>query len=153
MSVDERALHALRQHLEEILGVDDAAQLVSVAVGMRDDLTALRREVQDIRAVMVTEQELSRQLARFATKDDLARFATKDDLARFATKDDLARFATSDQLVTLEERLSMKIDLRTQELLATVRGEFVTQLRAMFLGLVTVLVAIAGLGITLATTL
>lgn len=38
---------------------------------------------------MITDRDIEKLKAVFATKDDLNRFATKDDLKNFATKDDL----------------------------------------------------------------
>lgn len=52
---------------------------------------------------MVTQNELRKELARFATKKDLERFATKKDLERFATKEDFERFATKEELSALRE--------------------------------------------------
>src|SRR5262245_15994947 len=49
-----------------------------------EDLNALRSEFP-------TRQDLTRELERFATKEDLKRFATKEDLEPFATKEDLSR--------------------------------------------------------------
>lgn len=48
---------------------------------------------------MITDADIKKMKAVFATKDDLKAFATKEDLKKFMTKEDLRR--STDQLVEL----------------------------------------------------
>ncbi len=72
---------------------------------------------------MITDADVKKLKAVFATKDDLVamekrfdrKFATKDDLKRFATKDDLKRFATKDDLMSIKsDMVSMEIRLKKE---------------------------------------
>lgn len=54
---------------------------------------------------MITNRDIKKLKAVFATKEDLKEFATKKDLKQFATKDDLKNFVTKDYLEkVLDER-------------------------------------------------
>jgi hypothetical protein len=117
------ALAAWRAHLEEAIGVAEAAALVDPF------------ETVDFSSL--------------ATKQDLERFATKDDLARFATKDDLARFATKDELEGRLETVRASIDvLRSEFHAAEERGNarlneaMRKQTWAIIVGMPTLLVAL-----------
>lgn len=54
---------------------------------------------------MITDADIKKMKAVFATKDDLKSFATKEDLKSFATKEDLKSFATKGDLKSLDKRL------------------------------------------------
>jgi hypothetical protein len=91
MTREQRALAAWRGHLEEAIGVADAAEVL-----------------RPFETVDWADLATRSDLERFATKEDLERFATKEDLERFATKAELERFAIEfrGELDVLRVRLS-----------------------------------------------
>jgi hypothetical protein len=66
---------------------DKIDSLVEAVAKNTEDITALNFKVDDIRARMVTKDDLK----FYATKEDLKAFATKEDLKAFSTKEDLSR--------------------------------------------------------------
>lgn len=54
---------------------------------------------------MITDKDIEKMKAVFATKADLISFVTKNDLKRFATKEDLKQYATKDALQALDEKM------------------------------------------------
>ncbi len=80
---------------------------------VQSQIQPLKQEIQEIKAVMVTKDDIKNMatkddLKSFATKDDIKNFATKDDLKNFATKDDLRNFATKDDI----KDMATKSDVR-----------------------------------------
>ena len=57
---------------------------------VQSQIQPLKQEIQEIKAVMVTKDDIK----NMATKDDLKNFATKDDIKNMATKDDIKDMAT-----------------------------------------------------------
>lgn len=68
-----------------------------------EQLQKLEKTVTKIASTMVTNRDLKRELAKYATKDDLKNFATKDDLK--AMKDDLKK-----EIHDSERKLKQKIN-------------------------------------------
>jgi hypothetical protein len=78
------------------------------------------KDIQKLKAVFATKDDLinmeHRFDSKFATKDDLinmehrfdSKFATKNDLKNFATKDDLKNFATKDDLKNFATKDDLK---------------------------------------------
>ncbi|VVA43632.1 conserved hypothetical protein [Candidatus Roizmanbacteria bacterium] len=58
---------------------------------------------------MITDADIKKMKAVFATKEDLksidAKMATKDDLTRFATKEDIDKFTTKKDIQNLTNEL------------------------------------------------
>jgi DNA-binding transcriptional regulator YbjK len=145
--VREEALQALRAHLEEVLGVDDAAAVVREFPG----------------GDVATKDDLARLEERMASKEDLAaleeRMASKEDLAALEERmaSDLAALEErmASDLAALEERMASKEDLAAlgerleNRLTATFRGELVAQTRSVFFGLIGAFIAMAGLMIAI----
>ncbi len=71
---------------------------------VQSQIQPLKQEIQEIKAVMVTKDDIK----NMATKDDLKNFATKDDLKNFATKDDIKNMATKDDI----KDMATKSDVR-----------------------------------------
>jgi ABC-type Fe3+/spermidine/putrescine transport system ATPase subunit len=57
---------------------------------------------------MITDSDIKKLKAVFATKDDLKQFATKDDLVGMEKRQN-QKFATKDDLVGMEKRLKKEI--------------------------------------------
>lgn len=77
-------------------------------------------DIKKMKAVFATKEDLEGIDAKMATKDDLKRFATKEDLKAFATKENLKLFATKDDLKDLSKKidvLSNSLQKNTEELI------------------------------------
>ncbi|MGH3441082.1 MAG: hypothetical protein ACRDUY_03380 [Nitriliruptorales bacterium] len=115
------ALSRWRAHLEEVMGVDDAAAIVDPFYTV--------------------------DWANLATKDDLERFATKDDLERFATKEDLRRLEEElrRDLASKADVEAMG-ELLTERLTTRFRRELLVHSTGQFFALVLAIAALVSLG-------
>ena len=57
---------------------------------------------------MITNADIKKMKAVFATKEDLKYFATKEDLKSFATKEDIKSFATKQDLKSFATKEDLK---------------------------------------------
>ena len=126
MSIDERSRHELFVRLEQVLGPEPASTLMEhlLPVGWGD--VATKRDL----AVMRTDLSAEINLLRSDLSGEIS----------------LVRSDLSGEINVLRsEMVGMK-----HEILATMRGEFAGQTRAMFVAIVTIVLTMSGLVFALA---
>ncbi|MDQ3304925.1 MAG: hypothetical protein M3535_02900 [Actinomycetota bacterium] len=132
MPVDERSRHQLFNHLEDVLGPDDAATLIEhlPPVGGADVATKADVESLEVRMNQRFDQVEARFDGRFSRVDE--QFARVDE-----------------RLEGLKESVELKLQSLKNELLAAFRQELNAQTKFVVFGLVTIVMTMASLAFAL----
>ncbi|MDQ3354422.1 MAG: hypothetical protein M3507_08090 [Actinomycetota bacterium] len=157
MPVDERSRHQLFNHLDDVLGPEDAATLIEhlppvgwADVATKRDLDALELRI-DQRFVSV-DHRFDQIDQRFVSIDQ--RFVSIDQRFEDQARSIDQRFDQMDQsiderFVWFEEKFNLRLEAVKHELIAMFHRELNAQTKVIMFGMITIVLTMASLAFAL----